>query len=542
MLSSSTPTTSIVSYAMSHLMLRNNAGRQRSKASSFSNGFKQVNLSPKLLGFTLSLLSPLVFASPAGGNISVGMGAIDQSGANTTISQQSQNLAIDWQTFSIGAGESVNFNQPNASSIALNQDASSILGSLTANGQVFILNPNGVLFGSTAQVTVGGLAASTLNLSDTDFVAGNYRFSGTGGSVINQGALNAADGGYIALLAPEVRNEGVITTNLGTALMAAADQVTLSFNNGSLLSYTVDQGALNALAENNQIIQADGGHIIMTARAADALSSAVVNNTGIIEARTVQNVDGTIWLNGDMQIGKINVSGILDADNSGFISISAAHVTLDSAEIISSAGWLINSNDLTINNSNYSIQPLTLSPISLQPVFYGSAISGMPLSGSIGGEAVSGLNVSASFTNSSVGGLVETSASNYTISGSYSAGQVTINSSNVGGLVGMNSGTITYTNVGLTSVMPGLTVTPPPDIPAITATAAKVQVPLPTAYSSALASVYNAGPANNSNIQGGLHVQNLSSHSSVSTGNFIDTLMLISGGLKLPDDSLSAKF
>jgi len=269
----------------------------------------------KLVAAALALMAPLAYAAPGGGQITAGTGAIAQTGVSTTITQQSQHLAIDWQSFGIAANEAVRFNQPNAAAIALNrvlgQDPSQIFGSLGANGQVFILNPNGVLFGSTAQVNVGGLVASTLGLSNADFIAGNYRFSNNASraSIVNQGALTAAHGGYIALLAPEVRNEGAITATLGTALLAAGDKVTLNLNNGSLLSYTIDQGALNALAENKQLIRADGGQVYMTAKAADALSTSVVNHTGIIEARTVQNIGGTILLVGD----EVRVSGTLDA-------------------------------------------------------------------------------------------------------------------------------------------------------------------------------------------------------------------------------------
>jgi len=325
----------------------------------------------KLIAATLALtsgalLAPLALAAPTGGQISAGLGSIAQAGANTTITQSSQNLAINWQSFGIGASEAVNFIQPNASAIALNrvlgQDPSQILGSLSANGQVFILNPNGVLFGKGSQVNVGGLTASTLNISDADFMAGNHTFSngGTAGSVVNQGTLTAAQGGYIALLAPEVRNEGVISATLGTALLAAGDKVTLNLNNGSLLNYSIDQGSLNALAENKQLIQADGGQVFMSAQAANALSTAVVNNTGIIEARTVQNVAGTIRLMGDMQAGTVNVGGTLDASaqnggNGGFIETSAAHVKIaDNAKIttVSSMGlsgtWLIDPYDFTI--------------------------------------------------------------------------------------------------------------------------------------------------------------------------------------------------
>ncbi|MGC2047377.1 MAG: filamentous hemagglutinin N-terminal domain-containing protein, partial [Gallionella sp.] len=337
------------------------------------------------IAFALLVLSltalrmPMAQAEPTGGQISTGTGTIAQAGATTTITQNTQNLAINWQSFSIGSSEAVRFNQPNASSIALNrvlgQDPSSILGSLNANGQVFVLNPNGVLFGAGSQVNVGGLVASTMRLSDADFMAGNYAFSNGGavGSVVNQGSLTAAQGGYIALLAPEVRNEGIITATLGTALLGAGDKVTLNLNNGSLLSYTTDQGSLNALAENRQLIQADGGQVFMSAKAADALSTAVVNNTGIIEARTIQNVGGVIKLMGDMQSGQVNVSGTLDASapnggNGGFIETSAAHVKIADGTNVTTAAtqglagnWLIDPFDFTIAVSGGDITGALLS-------------------------------------------------------------------------------------------------------------------------------------------------------------------------------------
>ncbi|OZB65063.1 MAG: hypothetical protein B7X39_14870, partial [Lysobacterales bacterium 14-68-21] len=153
---------------------------------------------------------------PSGGTVSAGSGSIGQNGAAMTIIQNSQNLAINWQTFDIGRDASVTFLQPNATAIALNRvlgsDPSQVLGQLKGNGQVWVINPNGVLFGNTAQVSVGGLMASTLGLSDGDFMAGKRSLSGSGGSVVNQGNLS---GGYVALLGESVRNEGVIAARLG---------------------------------------------------------------------------------------------------------------------------------------------------------------------------------------------------------------------------------------------------------------------------------------------------------------------------------------
>ncbi len=273
-------------------------------------------LTTALLIFTAGI----VHAAPTGGDIISGNARIrqlrqDNQVTTTTIDQTSQKLVINWQDFSIGATESVRFNQPNATAVALNrvlgQNPSEILGSMSANGQVFVVNPNGVLFGAGAQVNVGGMVATSLNISDADFNAGNYTFSkgATTGSVVNQGTLTAADAGYIALLGPQVKNEGVITAQLGTALLAAGDKVNLSLNNGSLVSYNIEQGALDALAENKNLIRANGGKVFMNAQAAqDALAKAVVNNTGIIEAQTLSNHNGTITLSGDIQVGTVKTN------------------------------------------------------------------------------------------------------------------------------------------------------------------------------------------------------------------------------------------
>ncbi|CAN7228542.1 YDG domain-containing protein [Polaromonas sp. LjRoot131] len=318
-------------------------------------------------------------ADAANAAVSAGSGSVSTLGNTTTIHQSSQRLAIDWTSLSTAANEALRFNQPNAAAIALNRitgsSPSELLGSLTANGQVFILNPNGVLFGAGSQVNVGGLVASTLSMSNADFMAGNHVFTGSGGSgsVVNQGTLTAANGGYIALLAPEVRNEGVIGATLGTALLAAGNKVTLTIDNGSLLGYSIDQGAINALAENRQLIKADGGQVLLGAKALDSVTTAAVNNTGIIEAKTFQNKAGRILLIGDMETGTVNVGGTLDASapnggDGGFIETSAAHVKVASGTRVSTSApnghtgkWLIDPNDFTIAASGGDMDAATVS-------------------------------------------------------------------------------------------------------------------------------------------------------------------------------------
>ncbi|MFN2361452.1 MAG: filamentous hemagglutinin N-terminal domain-containing protein, partial [Marinobacter sp.] len=133
-------------------------------------------------------LSALANDLPSGGNVRAGDGDIEQSGKETRIEQRSDRLAIDWDSFSVAEGSRVEFNQPGRDSAVLNRvtgdQLSQIRGAIEANGQVFLVNPNGIVFGDTAQVDVGGLVASTLDISPDDFMAGNFTFEGDSSSAI----------------------------------------------------------------------------------------------------------------------------------------------------------------------------------------------------------------------------------------------------------------------------------------------------------------------------------------------------------------------
>lgn len=227
--------------------------------------------------------------------------------------------------------------------------------------QVFLVNPNGILFGNGASVNVGGLVASTLNIADADFTASNYKFSGASqGAVLNQGAINA-DGGYVALLGANVTNDGNIVANLGTVALVAGNAITLDVAGDGLLNVSVDQGAVNALVQNGGLIQADGAQVLLTAQSASSLLSSAVNNTGVVRAQTlVTGENGSIMLMGDMQSGTVNVGGTLDASapnggDGGFIETSAAHVKVaDNTRITTLAStrktgtWLIDPMDYTV--------------------------------------------------------------------------------------------------------------------------------------------------------------------------------------------------
>jgi filamentous hemagglutinin family protein len=309
-----------------------------------------------------------LLSEPISPQIVNGSATINQISTTTSINQSTNNLVINWESFNVKADETVNFIQPNNSSIALNRsiglNGSEILGSLNANGQVFIINPNGIVFGQDAQVNVGGLVASTLNISDENFTNRSFSFEGEAGSITNKGTLTSSTNGYIALLGSNVINEGEINSPLGSNVLASGDKITLDFAGDGLINLSVDQATLDAYVENKGVIKADGGQVLMTAYAKDSLFKTILNNEGVIQAQTIENKNGVIKLLGSMDQGEVKVSGKLDASapasgDGGFIETSGHKVSIDEDTIITthsvygdSGNWLLDPVDYLIAASD----------------------------------------------------------------------------------------------------------------------------------------------------------------------------------------------
>ena len=262
---------------------------------------------------------------PTGGVVNAGQASISQVGSTLNVNQSSQRAVVDWTSFNVGQSASVNFQQPNAQSSTLNRvmdtQPSQILGRITAPGAVVLVNPQGVYFGKSSSVDVGGLVATTHNAVADEYMKGQLKFNRNGatGAVVNEGELRSALGGYIALLAPEVRNQGVIVANLGTVALAAGEAYELQFDGvGALSNVRVTPATLNTLVENKHAISAPGGLVILSAQAASRLQSAVVNNTGRIEATGMVNRGGRIVLEASTQVmnsGTISASNMLGVTN-----------------------------------------------------------------------------------------------------------------------------------------------------------------------------------------------------------------------------------
>jgi len=305
------------------------------------------------LALTSILASSHVFAAPAAnalptnGRVAAGQASISQSGNVMNINQSTQRAVINWDSFNVGKNATVNFNQPNSGASTLNRvngaSQSMINGAVNANGQVIFVNPNGVVFGKGAEINTGGLVATTMNIKDSDYMSGKMQFSGgESGKVINKGTITANGiNGYIALMAPEVKNQGVLIANISnsnTIALVSGSKVTLSFNGSQLTDISVDASAINSLISNKHAIITNGGQIIIAANAASNLKASVINNTGTINADSISASGGKVFLTA----GTVNQNGIVSANsqdaNGGNVTISGNQVNLNTASKTTATG------------------------------------------------------------------------------------------------------------------------------------------------------------------------------------------------------------
>ena len=288
-----------------------------------------------------------VQASPQGGNVVGGSGAISQPNQNTTIvHQQSSSLAIDWQSFDVAKPDLVRFNQPSASAAVLNrvlnQTPSQIFGAIQANGHVFIINPRGVVFGKSARVNVGGLFATSLDISNDDFMAGRYNFSAhdgeTPGAIVNNGLIEAASGGFVALVGGSVSNAGTIVADLGHVHLAAGRTAVLDFDGAGLLHIQVDDEILENLeggedaVSNTGEIYASGGTVTLSAKVASDVFTRAINNEGTIKAGQIIKGEN----------GKVTLAGFgASVVNTGTIDVSAETQDADGGDIVITSDTVI---------------------------------------------------------------------------------------------------------------------------------------------------------------------------------------------------------
>lgn len=301
---------------------------------------------------------------PTGGVVVGGSATITQTGSSQlTINQSTDRGVIDWRSFSIGQGNRVDFIQPGRTSVTLNRvtgpDPSVIAGSLTANGQVVLINQAGVMFAGGSQVNVESLIASTANVANPQaFMAGGkIAFDQAGANpharIVNDGTITVRDGGLVALLGPSAANNGVINARMGRVTIGGAETFTVDLNGDGLVNFAVGKpvsqtprdadGKALALASNTGTINADGGVVAITASAARGVVDGVVNLQGQINARTVTNEGGVIVFGGgeSTQVnvgGAIDVSGAGATQKGGTVAVTASKVNVQSTARINANG------------------------------------------------------------------------------------------------------------------------------------------------------------------------------------------------------------
>ncbi|MBI3601602.1 MAG: filamentous hemagglutinin N-terminal domain-containing protein, partial [Candidatus Omnitrophica bacterium] len=287
------------------------------------------------------LLPRLSFALPQGYSVQSGSATFDNSNPNALIINASNQAIIDFNSFSIDANESVQFS---GTSSVLNRVtgslASNIYGGLSAPGQFILVNPNGIYFAPSANVQVGSLIASTLDIQNAMYLSNHLAFEkqpgALWGSIVNEANISAHD---IVLLADQIQNKGILTANLGTIALATGEQATLSFSDDGLINVVVDKGVGSslqnqALIDNQGTLQANGGKIILNAKTFSDNMDTLVNNKGLVQA------DSTVERNGVIEIvsgASMKHSGTLSAKG-GTINLAARHdITLEKGSSVESS-------------------------------------------------------------------------------------------------------------------------------------------------------------------------------------------------------------
>ncbi|WP_460836150.1 two-partner secretion domain-containing protein, partial [Massilia agri] len=275
-------------------------------------------------------------AAPTSPQVVAGQATFSQQGNVFSITN-TPGAIINWQSFNVNAGEVTRFTQQGSDSAVLNrivgQDPSRILGALQSNGKVFLINPNGIVFGQGARVDVNGLVASTLNISDSDFLAGKKTFTAgsTAGAVRNDGAITTPGGGKVFLVAPSVENNGIITAPNGEVVLAAGRSVKLVDSNNPDLDVVVSAPQDRAI--NLGQVVSSGGRI--------GIYGALVNQRGVVNANSaVVGENGKIVLkaSGDTVLEAGSVTSATGAGKGGEIQLLGTRVGIGGNALVDASG------------------------------------------------------------------------------------------------------------------------------------------------------------------------------------------------------------
>lgn len=269
--------------------------------------------------FAIVLLSVgHVFANPQDPLVSAGDVVFTNNANKLTIMQTSPQAIINWQSFNISKNEKTQFIQP-ANGVVLNrinadQGASQILGSLSANGTVILVNSAGIFFGRDSEVNVNSIIASTLDITDQNFIDNKLNFSIAGkhqAGITNKGKIVAADYGLVALIGNSVSNDGLIHCKLGKVALACGSEITIDLNGDDLIVFG-KSNAHNSQLNNLGSVYAEGGEIVLSANVVEEVLDNSINMQGLLQADTMIENNGKIIIYGG-QNGSLNIDGIINA-------------------------------------------------------------------------------------------------------------------------------------------------------------------------------------------------------------------------------------
>ncbi|MCM8831196.1 MAG: filamentous hemagglutinin N-terminal domain-containing protein, partial [Candidatus Omnitrophica bacterium] len=324
----------------------------------------------------------LIFALPEGEEVISGQANFERLDSTLNIYTPSEKLIVNYESFSIAQSEVVNFHQPSSSSIALNRVVgvlpSEIFGKLAANGRIFIVNPNGVLFGPNSSVDVPALVVSTLDISNEDFLNGNYKFfkSEKSSYVVNQGNIIIRNGGYVCLLSQAIENSGKIEAEFGTVVLASGEKMTLSLDDLNEISVVIDEPVkekvlgFDSAIKNSGLISANGGKVILNAKLLNNVFDYAINNFGIIEAKSLVNNNGVVELVAEgapiNNIGKIEAEEVKvevkDADfiNEGKIIAEEVKVKVENGKVINKKDIIADGLETKVDGGTIIIEATTI--------------------------------------------------------------------------------------------------------------------------------------------------------------------------------------
>ncbi len=355
------------------------------KGNKMSGNSRNKFLSLKKLHVTSAIALAAVFAPASAamadvviGTFTNGSGTFTQEENKTTITVHTTNSIAEFKDYNILDGQEVHYehdanigHSKNLSRVT-GGNASSIMGRLTSTDvDVYLINPNGVIFGNGSAVDVPNLVVSTSDISNANFQAGNYKFDvkgKAGAKIINNGSITVSEGGLAAFVAPGVENNGIIVARKGKVALAGGDEFTLDMYGDKLVNFAVSNDEKERLVKQSGKIAADGGVVLLTVQDANKVVSNVVNLSGVIEAKSVTVEGDQIILGGENKIrsngGKVTViaKSKLVADGKitnkgGFVETSAKEISFGDKLRVETAGgtnkgqWLIDPTNFTVDDS-----------------------------------------------------------------------------------------------------------------------------------------------------------------------------------------------